>query len=277
MQNQKKTQIATTVDCHVHVWPDSLVQRNLETIKNKSGISPAFDGSISSLHESMGRSGMTISIVNNLVLRADLVKKANDWTALTVSRSRDLVGMGWVIAGLPESVEEARRCISELNFKGVKMHHSHSKIFPDDSKNYPIYEKLSELGVPVLFHCGKNPYTNSSEVQFSAPWRFRQVLSSFNKLKVVMGHLAGFEDYPEEALDLLTSFSNASTDTAIEFTTKVDVKEIVKLVGVDKILFGSDYPIRDPSTLLSWLNSSLPESDVGSILSDNPRKLFAIA
>jgi uncharacterized protein len=272
-----RNNFAQAIDCHVHVWPDQLVQRNLDTIRSQSGISPAFDGSIDSLHRSMERSGVDTSIVNNIVLRPDLVKKANDWTASIVSMNRDLIGMGWVVAGLAESTDEVERCVSGLKFKGIKIHPSHSKIFPDDSKNYPVYERISELGVPVLFHCGKNPYVSSSEIQFSSPARFRQVLSSFNKMKVILGHLAGFEDFPEDAIDLLASFSNAWADTAVKLPPSVDIKRVVSRVGARKFVFGSDYPIYDPSSLIHWLSSALDASDMASILDENPRKLFTLS
>src|SRR5215467_9885869 len=91
------------IDSHVHVWPDSLAERNLETIKTRSGIQPAFDGTISALRKSMQDSGISVSIVNNVVFRPELLQKANDWTASVVSHQDDLVGMGWIVAGYSES------------------------------------------------------------------------------------------------------------------------------------------------------------------------------
>jgi predicted TIM-barrel fold metal-dependent hydrolase len=204
------------------------------------------------------------------------MRKANDWTASAVSNHKELIGMGFVIAGAPESIEEVARCAKDLHFKAIKIHHSHSRIFPNDSRNYPIYEKISELGIPVLFHCGKNPYSKTSETQFSAPSGFRPVLSSFSRMKVILGHLAGHEDFPEESLDLLLSFRNALADTAIDSTSSFNIGELVKKIGIEKLVFGSDYPIHDPTSLLSWLRDSLPESDLDVIICKNPKDLFGL-
>jgi len=264
------------IDSHVHIWPDSLAQRNLETIKERSGVSPAFNGTVSSLITSMKDSGIHISIVNNLVLSPKLMKKANDWTAQTISNHPDLIGMGWVIAGEPESGGEITRCIKELKFRAIKIHHSHSKIFPDDPRNYQVYERISEYKVPVLFHCGKNPYPGSSVIQFSAPSGFRSVLSSFSQMKVIMGHLAGYEDYPKEALDVLSSFRNVYADTAIASLVKVNIKELVPIIGIEKFVFGSDYPIYDPASTLSWIRHSVSESELHAITCKNAKPLFGI-
>ncbi|MDA4129537.1 MAG: amidohydrolase family protein [Thaumarchaeota archaeon] len=265
-----------TIDCHVHLWPDTLAQRNLETIKTQSGISPVFNGTVGTLLRSMIESGVSYSLANNVVLKAELVSKANNWTASAISPHKELVGMGYVVAGAPDSALEVERCVKELHFKGIKIHHSHSKIDPADPKNYPIYEKLVELGIPVLFHSGKNPYTKSSDPQFSSPSGFRSVLASFPKLKAVLGHLAGFEDFPAEALDLLQSYQNAMADTAIKPTSKIDLAELIRRVGVEKIVFGSDYPIYDPASLLSWLRGAVSGSEFQSITSENPLSLFKL-
>jgi uncharacterized protein len=253
-----------------------LVQKNLQSIKAQSGISPAFDGTVSSLQASMANSGVNMSIVNNVVLKADLMRKANDWTSTTVSNHQGLTGMGYVIAGDPESASEVERCATDLHFKAIKMHHSHSKIFPGDSRNYPIYEKIVVLGIPVLFHCGKNPYSRDSAIQYSASSGFSPVLSSFPEMKVVMAHLAGCEDYKVEALDLLQNFRNVVADTAIEAPSKVNIADVVAKIGIEKIVFGSDYPIRDPAILISWLRDSLSQPDFDAVTSKNPMDLFDI-
>jgi predicted TIM-barrel fold metal-dependent hydrolase len=222
----------------------------------------------------MRESGVSRSLVNNVVLKAELVSKANNWTAAAISEHKELVGMGYVLAGAPDSALEVERCVKELHFKGIKMHHPHSKIFPADPKNYPIYEKLGELGIPVLFHCGKNPFTRSSETQFSAPSGFRSVLASFPKLKAILGHLAGFEDFPSEAMDLLENFRNAMADTAIKPTSQINLADLIRRVGAEQFIFGSDYPIYDPFSLLSWLRGTVSESEFNSITSETPISLF---
>ena len=52
---------------------------------------------------------------------------------------------------------------------------------------------------------------------------------------------------------------------------------VIQLVGADKILFGSDYPLMPPTRLLDEIKSlDLPEETVSLILSGNARKLLDI-
>ena len=250
------------------------MQRNLETVQSQSGITPAFDGTVDSLLASMKNSGISISLVNNVILKPELMRKANDWTASAVARNDSLVGMGYIVAGAPESADEVQRCVETLHFKALKIHHSHSKILPNDSRNDPIYEKISELGVPVLFHCGKNPFTKNSAAQYSLPSGFRSVLASFPKMRTVLAHLAGYADSPREALDLLSDFPNGRGDTAVADISKVNFGEIVSKIGTGKLVFGSDFPIYDPKILLPALRASLSQVDFETISSENPAALF---
>ena len=265
----------------MHVWPDALVQRNVEMIKSLSGITPAYNGSVSSLERCMEKCGTSKSLVNNIVLKPELMRKANDWTAKAVAASKgkdiELLGMGWLIAGAKESVEEAERCARELGFEAFKMHHSHMKILPEDHKNFKIYEKISQLGLPVLFHCGRNPYAREASMQYSTPDKFEPVLSSFDKMKVILGHFAGFEDDPEDARKVLLNHRNTVADTAIDFSEEIKHKEIADFIhslGVSRFVFGSDFPIHDPSHTIEWLKTSLTLEEFNAITSANVRNLF---
>jgi len=193
-----------------------------------------------------------------------------------VSKHTDLVGIGWLMAGNAESVAEAERCVLDLDFKGFKMHHSHMKILPDDPKNTKIYEKISELKLPVLFHCGRNPYSRDSDIQFSTPEKFDSVLSSFDKMKVILGHLAGVEDDPENALALLHNHKNVVADTAVDFSKDehIEVKKMVSELGASRFVFGSDFPIHDPFIALGKLRSMLTASEFEAITHANPRSFF---
>ncbi len=264
----------------MHAWPDALVQRNVEMIKSLSGITPAYDGSISSLEKCMEKCGTSRSLVNNIVLKPELMRKANDWTAKAVAASKgrdiELLGMGWLIAGAQESVEEAERCANELGFKAFKMHHSHMKILPEDPKNFEIYEKISQLGLPVLFHCGRNPYARDSSTQYCTPDKFEPVLSSFDRMKVILGHFAGFEDDPEDARQVLSNHRNAVADTAIDFSEKPykEVVDFIRSLGVSRFVFGSDFPIHDPAHTIDWLKKSLDQDEFDSITNSNFKGLF---
>ena len=53
--------------------------------------------------------------------------------------------------------------------------------------------------------------------------------------------------------------------------------QVIQLVGADKILFGTDYPLLTPGRLLKEIDSlDLPEETKSLILSGNAQRLLGI-
>jgi uncharacterized protein len=264
------------IDCHVHICPDQIATRNKEIIENSSRITPAFDGSVHQLDYMMKKAGITVSVVNNIVSKPNLMTKANDFTAKVVSQNKEkFVGMGLIIPGEPRSVQEVQRCKEELDFKALKIHNSHSKVLPSDPKNDRLYEKIIEMKMTVLFHCGANPYSSHDLAQYSEPKNFISVLKSYSQMKVVLGHAGGFQDYPEEAVELLSVSDTVFGDTALQVERNVmDLHTLFERVAPSKFLFGSDYPVHDGTRILTWLRHELSSEDLHTVCSSNPRKVI---
>ena len=266
------------IDCHAHICPDHLAARNREIIERSSGITPAYDGSVRQLKIMMEKAHIGMCIVNNIVLRPELMQKANDFTAQVVSNGNGKFwGMGWIVPGDMNSVQEIERCKFELGFIALKVHNSHFKVFPSDPKNDKIYEKIVELKLPVLFHCGTNPYSGSDVAQYSMPKNFVPVLKSFPEMKVILGHAAGFQDNPEQALELLSVSNYAVADTSVDIRGKrVDFRLLLEKAGDSKIVFGSDYPIHEGAHILGQLADVLAPDELGLVTSKNLRRFLSM-
>ena len=59
--------------------------------------------------------------------------------------------------------------------------------------------------------------------------------------------------------------------------TRGMVEYLVREEGADKVLYGSDLPMRDPSPQLGWVAyARIPEEDKAKILSVNIQRLLAL-
>lgn len=56
----------------------------------------------------------------------------------------------------PVAVDRARRMVEEWGVRGFKFHPSLQGFDPSDERFYPLYQAISDLGVPALFHTGQN-------------------------------------------------------------------------------------------------------------------------
>jgi hypothetical protein len=270
------------IDCHVHLAPDQVAAKNIEHMTRLAGFKPACEGTVDDLLKEMERGGVARSIVNNIVNDPRLVSKANDWTAKTVAAYRSrLTGLAWIHPQMEHADGEIQRCIQDLGMKGVKLHYSNTKTYPNDPKAKPIYETCLDLDVPLLIHCGpnvedlKNPPRLAISEQYSRPRNFEPIVEAYPRLTVILAHLAGAQHYKQEAFKLLDEHSTILFDTALGEPRLA--QEMIQKYSPARILFGSDYPVVHPAESTGNLRPlRLEENAVYSILHDNAVTVFGI-
>lgn len=266
---------AMIVDCHVHLSPDNVADKNLEHMTRTAGFRPACKGTVDDLLNEMRRAGISKSLVNNIVGDPKLVRKANDWTARIVSENTDrLFGIGWIHPLMERPEDEVERCIRELGFKGIKLHFSNTRVLPYDPRVSPIYAKSQKLGIPLLVHSGPNVEDlgrtdfGDAVTQYSRPSNFEKVLEEFPSLRLILAHLAGAEHFKAEAFSLLEKYPALLLDTALGQSGTIS--KIVSHYGASRVLLGSDYPVVRPGDAVKIIATMpLTENEKTAILCDN--------
>lgn len=56
------------------------------------------------------------------------------------------------------AIQEVEIAIKDLGLRGVKFQQAAQAFYPSDERFYPLWEKIAELKVPVLFHMGNTGY-----------------------------------------------------------------------------------------------------------------------
>ena len=71
-----------------------------------------------------------------------------------------------------EVVDEIERCINELGFKGIALSSSSPDVALDSPTLWPIYEKINQLGVPIVIHpTVRSPLWGGGEnTSYAAPY-----------------------------------------------------------------------------------------------------------
>ena len=161
--------------------------------------------------------------------------------------------------------------MKSLGLKGIKLHPDFQGFDIDDPKMYKIYECASGLKVPVLFHVGDE---NSSA---SSPVRLSRVLELFPDMIVISAHMGGYSQW-EAAANYLSGknlyFDTSSTMIALPYPK---VRNMIYKHGVDKVLFGSDFPLQTtPTAVQDIINLNLPPEDMNKILYQNAATLLGI-
>jgi hypothetical protein len=136
-----------------------------------------------------------------------------------------------------ESRELLTRAVSELGFKGLKLHPVSSLQHPGGTATIELIRHAGELGVPTLFHCGDEP--------LSTPLSIAQAAAACPDSVIVLGHMGGYF-HVDEALEVADRYPNVVLETsAMPYPEKI--AEAVHRVGAGRVVFGSDGPVSSPA------------------------------
>lgn len=192
---------------------------------------------------------------------------AVDDLAEAISRFPDrLVGFARLNpAYRPEAHEALERAVQELGFRGLKLHPTTTIAHPAAEATVELMRTCGELGVPVLFHCGDDPYTTPQSIALGA----EQVPGTV----VVMGHMGGYF-HVDEAIAMAEMHENLVLETsAMPYPNKI--AEAVERVGPERVIFGSDGPGCNPRLEVEKIRMlGLPESTERAVLGENAARLL---
>ena len=202
------------VDFHVHLFPDALAGRTLpklsHTAADAHGDAPYFtDGTLSGTLASLQRWGVTAAVTQHIATSVHSMHKVNDFAASV--RGPQLYAFGSVHPDAPDALEELER-IKSLGLDGVKLHPDYQCFFVDEPRMAPLYEKMAQLQLPVLFHSGWDPL--SPDLVHAEPERLQAVVEGYPGLTVIAAHLGGMQRYDQVERYLL-GHQNLYIDTAM--------------------------------------------------------------
>ncbi len=230
------------IDFHTHCFPDKIAARAMDNLSRSAAIHPVTDGTVSGLISMMDADDVDKSVVLSIATNAHQQKSVNDFAASI--QSERICAFGSVFPDAPDALEELER-IHALGMRGVKLHPEYQQFYVDDEKMKPIYKKISQLGLTVVFHAGvDNGYAPPYHCM---PQNLVRALSMLDT-PVVAAHWGG-QGCNAEVLETLCGIENLYLDTAYGYGTVVPVllKKIIEKHGADKILFASDAPWNRPA------------------------------
>ncbi len=154
------------------------------------------------------------------------------------------------------AVAEIERAVSELGLKGAKFHPGIQAFYPNDPRFSALFEKVTELGVPALFHTGTNGLGAGIKggmgvrLDYTRPIYLDHLAAEYPDLTLIGAHPAW--PWHEEMLAIIGHKANVFMDLSgwlPRYIPESVMNEAKKRLS-DRILFGSDYPFILPER---WL------------------------
>ena len=260
------------IDAHAHIYPDKIAAIAVHHTDVFYGENSACKGTVEDLYSNPELNRIDKFVVQSVATTPKQVKSINEFIAKSVSESNGkLVGLG---SAHPESLDKKGDIehLLELGLKGIKIHPDIQNFDMDDKGFLKIYELCAENDLPVLMHTGDNRYDHSN------PNRLLPLLKNFPNLTIVGAHFGGWSIW-EEACEKLHGIPNLYVDCSSSFhwISTSTAKKIILKYGVDRVLFGTDYPMWSAEEEIEkLLKLNLSESDYIKIFSENAKKVYKI-
>ncbi len=184
----------------------------------------------------------------------------------SVPEAKELfAGCAWINPQFgDEAVRELEVAVKEWGFKALKLMPTHHAFRSVSKVPYPLMKKAEELGIPVTIHSG---------TFFAHPLEIAVLAKAFPKVPVVMDHM-GYRYYVAEAIAAAHQAENIYLATTAVMEPHW-IRQAVREIGADRVLFGSNAPFVWPSTQLMVLRQAeLTEEEQRKILGDNAANLY---
>lgn len=241
-------------------------------------------------------------------LGISLAKMVNDEISRFVDIYPDrFVGLATLpLQDIDGALDELDRSIKDLGFKGVMIYSNVSGEPLDSTRLWPFYEKSAKLKIPIFIHPTlpvmakvTRDYELTSVIGFLfdttlAMLRiiFGGVLEKFPSLIFILPHLGSTIPYVLARIDRSSVISPGSRANISKPPSKYFIKSVYvdtvslhepalkcayQTLGIDRLLFGSDYPLWDiPSAVESIERWEISEEEKDKIYYKNAIKILRL-
>lgn len=277
------------IDFHTHIVPPLIKQSRQAYSGTDRGFASIFSDPKSRLTTadeliaSMDRDEVDMAVVLNYGWSTQaMCVEINNYILESVSRyPKRLVGFCNVVLSEGDlALKEVERCIRG-GMRGI------GEIRPDTQAGgdgwLDIIRPLVALAVKnnqILLTHASEPVGHQYPGKGKAtPDVIYQLVTAYPELKLVCAHWGGGLPFYALMPEVKTALKNVYFDTAASpflYTSQV-YQQVVQLIGEDKILFGSDYPLIPQRRFLKEIRSlELPAATKEKILGGNARRLLGI-
>ena len=193
------------------------------------------------------------------------------------------VGFGSVDPLKDDCVEEAIRCVEDLDLSGFKFQQIAQGFDPSDPTHEDLWTTIEDLDVPVVFHGGNStlgacaPGGRGLKIKYGNPILIDDVAANHPTLRILIAHPAF--PWEKEQLAICQQKGNVFMDLSGWMPRYIDdqVLHYAKTLLSEKVMFGTDYPMIDPGPWLEQFGDlDFPADVQRKILWENAEAFFDV-
>ena len=277
------------IDFHTHVFPPQIKKNRSKYIDSDPCFAILYSeknaklATADELITSMDKAGIDISVITNIGWTThELCVETNDYILESIARyPQRLIGFCTVQPNSYEAaIDEIERC-ARAGIKGIGEIRPDMQLFnpTDEEIMQPFTEAIRKHKLILLTHASEpvgHEYPGKGAITPDLLYSF---ITTYPDLTIVCAHWGGGLPFYALMPEVKQAMGNVFFDTAASpFLYSPQIyNQVIQLVGAEKILFGSDYPLLAQSRLLEEIRSlDLSEATKDLILSGNARRLLGI-
>ena len=278
------------IDSHCHIAPPDFPSRRAELATRDATFASMFSNprarlaTADTLVEDMDRDGVERAVVMGVGwCEREVAREANDYIIQSVDRFPDrLIGFCSVNPAWAErALEEMHRCAS-AGLKGVGELHPDTQDFDitNAANLSPFMAAARRLKLPVLVHCSEPVGHEYPGKGRTTPDKIYPFIKNFPDNLIICAHFGGGLPFYALMPEVPEVLRNVYFDSAASpFLYRAQVyAEVSRLLGADKLLFASDYPLVRVARALGQVDEACLGIEArDSILGGNAAKLFGLS
>ena len=275
------------IDFHAHIFPPWLRDQRERYLKRDATFGELYASprarmaTAEDLVQAMDEDGVDKSVVMAFGWSdPGLAREANDYIIEAVARYPGrLIGFAGVSPawGAP-AIQEVDRC-ARAGVRGIGELHPDTQGFDlgDRDTMSPLMEAVREHGLVLTTHSSEpvgHSYAGKGKTHPEVLWR---LIQSFPDVTLVCAHWGGGIPFYALMPEVAEGLRNVYFDTAASpfLYTPGIFPTVASLVGADRILLGSDFPLLRAGRLLEQVRgSSLSEPEKEAVLGGNAVRLL---
>lgn len=275
------------IDAHVHVLPESVREqrRTIASAEPWFAACHAEDrviASVDDLLRAMDASGVDRAVCLGWPFAdSRLCAEVNDHLAAAQHAHPDrLIAFGCVNPADAGALDELRRCAT-LGLRGVGELNCDAQSFTlDDTRVAETVALSVELGLPWNLHCSEPVGHTYAGKGTTTPDNVAAFAERHPELKLICAHLGGGLPFYAHMPEIARLCARLWFDTAAApFLYRPSAyRAVADLIGADRLLFGSDYPLLGVDRYLSaFSDAGMTHDDREMMLAGAARRLFDVA
>lgn len=256
-------------DIHAHIYPDPIAPHAVRAISAAYGnVTLENDGRLDTLIGELDAADIRAAAIHSVATTPHHAESINRYILRVAQAHPDrFVPFASLHPDAPDLEADVENAVA-AGFAGVKLHPECQQFKVDEPRAIRLLRLLAGR-LPVLLHCGDTAKDNS------APARVLRMLDAVPGLTLICAHLGGWTRWEAAARELSGSGVCVDTSSSLYALAPDAAVDIIRGYGVDRVFFGSDYPMWTPGRELErFLRLPLTDEERRRILWTNAEALF---